>query len=70
VAGEYQVTINGEHHFFSAPPTIREVVLGLNLDTERVAIELNREIVKRPLWDSTRVEPGAELEIVMFVGGG
>ena len=70
VAGEFQVTINGERHIFQAPPTLREVVLGLKLEPERVAIELNREIVRRPLWDSTRVEAGAELEIVMFVGGG
>ena len=70
MAGEFQVTINGERHFFSTPPTLREVVSELKLEPERVAIELNREIVRRPLWDSTRVEAGAELEIVMFVGGG
>jgi sulfur carrier protein len=70
VADEFPVTINGERQFLSGSPTLRQVVLGLNLEPERVAIELNREIVKRPLWDSTRVEAGAELEIVMFVGGG
>ena len=46
------------------------MVLSLNLEPERVAVELNRVIVKRPLWDSTPVEAGAELEIVQFVGGG
>lgn len=70
MADEFPVTINGERHVLSGAPTLREVVLRLNLEPERVAIELNREIVKRPLWDSTKVESGAELEIVMFVGGG
>jgi sulfur carrier protein len=70
VAGEFQVTINGERRFFDAAPTLREVVLGLDLDPERVAIELNRAIVKRALWDSTPLTAGSEIEIVMFVGGG
>jgi thiamine biosynthesis protein ThiS len=33
-------------------------------------VELNRAIVKRALWETTDVQPGAEIEIVMFVGGG
>lgn len=70
MASEFRVTINGEGHFFSAPQTLQEVILSLNLEPERVAVELNRAIVKRPLWASTPVEAGAELEIVQFVGGG
>jgi thiamine biosynthesis protein ThiS len=42
----------------------------LQLDPERVAVELNRRIVKPPEWEKTRLSPGAELEIVHFVGGG
>ena len=70
MASEFKVTINGEGHFFSTPQTLHEVILSLNLEPERVAVELNRAIVKRPLWDSTPVEAGAELEVVQFVGGG
>jgi hypothetical protein len=70
VADEYYITINGERHDFEGSRTLQEVVLGLNLEPERVAVELNRAIVKRPLWDSTPVEAGAQLEIVQFVGGG
>ena len=70
MTGEYQVTINGERHIFRAPPTLREVLAHLGLEPERVAIELNRTIVKKNLWDATTVEAGSELEIVQFVGGG
>ena len=70
MASEFKVTINGEGHFFLTPQTLHEVILSLNLEPERVAVELNRAIVKRPLWDSTPVEAGAELEVVQFVGGG
>jgi len=42
----------------------------LQLDPARVAIELDRRIVKQPLWPETPVRPGAQIEIVQFVGGG
>jgi thiamine biosynthesis protein ThiS len=37
---------------------------------DRVAVELNREIVPRPAWPSTPLTNGDKLEIVHFVGGG
>jgi thiamine biosynthesis protein ThiS len=37
---------------------------------DRVAIELNREIVPRGQWSQTRLNEGDRLEIVHFVGGG
>ena len=42
----------------------------LQVDPERVAVELNRSIVPRKDWDKTTVGAGATLEIVQFVGGG
>ena len=46
------------------------LVEGLGLRPDRLAVELNRAIVKQPLWAETEVPPGAEIEIVQFVGGG
>jgi len=70
VTSEYAVTVNGETRNFSPGTTLAGVVASLGLDPERLAIELNREIVRRPLWDTTTFEAGAEIEIVQFVGGG
>jgi thiamine biosynthesis protein ThiS len=67
---ENQVTVNGELRNFPPQTTLLEVVRALNLEPERVAIELNRAIVKRALWSGTAIEGGAEIEIVQFVGGG
>jgi thiamine biosynthesis protein ThiS len=63
-------TVNGEHRFFPAGTTLQQAVDALGLAPERVAIELDRTIVKRSLWDGTTIRDGAEIEIVMFVGGG
>jgi sulfur carrier protein len=42
----------------------------LAIDPARVAVELNRSIVRKQEWNTTKVEGGAQLEIVWFVGGG
>jgi thiamine biosynthesis protein ThiS len=64
------VTINGESKVFPSGTTLRQAVNALELAPERVAIELDRTIVKRDLWDDTTIRDGAQIEIVMFVGGG
>jgi thiamine biosynthesis protein ThiS len=70
MTGEMQITLNGEGRTFPAGTTLSGLVKALSLAPERVAIELNRAIVRRDSWDATVVEGGAEIEIVMFVGGG
>ena len=67
---ENHVTVNGERQNFAVGTTLLGVVQSLGLEPDRVAVELDRAIVKRALWESTSVESGAEIEIVMFVGGG
>ncbi len=62
---ENLVTLNGERRNFPPRTTLLDVVRLLNLEPERVAIELNRAIVKRELWSGTTVAGGAEIEIVL-----
>ena len=63
------LTINGENQAFSAD-TLGALVEQLGMKAERVAIELNREIVPRNQWPQTPLQDGDRLEIVHFVGGG
>jgi thiamine biosynthesis protein ThiS len=64
------VSVNGERRSFPAQTTLLDVVRSLQLEPERVAIELDRAIVKRERWTATTIANGAEIEIVQFVGGG
>lgn len=50
--------------------TVRTLLVHLDVIPDRVAVELNRRIVRQPEWDSIEVGDGAEIEIVQFVGGG
>ena len=42
----------------------------LQIEPDRVAVEVNRRIVKQPEWSATVLRSGVEVEIVHFVGGG
>jgi thiamine biosynthesis protein ThiS len=61
--------INGESRPTSAE-TLSALVEQLEMKADRVAIELNREIIPRDQWPQTRLNDGDQLEIVHFVGGG
>ena len=65
-----EITVNGEPQTAPVGQTILGLLQQLELDPARVAVELDRRIVKQPLWPETRLRPGAQLEIVQFVGGG
>jgi thiamine biosynthesis protein ThiS len=70
VAVSVTVSVNGERRSFPAQTTLLDVVRSLQLEPERVAVELDRAIVKRERWTATTIANGAEIEIVQFVGGG
>jgi thiamine biosynthesis protein ThiS len=64
-----KLTINGEPQV-SPAETLGALVAHLGMKPDRVAIELNREIVPRNQWPQTPLHDGDRLEIVHFVGGG
>ena len=63
------LVINGEEQT-SPAETLSALVEHLGMKADRVAIELNREIVPRHQWSMTELHDGDRLEIVQFVGGG
>jgi thiamine biosynthesis protein ThiS len=63
------LTINGKTQI-SSTETLGALVEQLGMKADRVAIELNREIVPRDRWPQTPLHDGDRLEIVHFVGGG
>jgi thiamine biosynthesis protein ThiS len=67
---QIEIVVNGQARQAPEGRTLRELLVWLEVDPARVAVELNRSIVQRQAWDQTTVGPGAALEIVQFVGGG
>jgi sulfur carrier protein len=62
--------INGEEKSFSDSLTLVQLIEQLGMKGDRVAVELNRDIVSRAQWAETLLTDGDRLEIVHFVGGG
>jgi len=64
------VIVNGTRTDIAEGSAITDLVKASGLNRERVAVELNKKIVRRADWDSTTMSEGDRVEIVHFVGGG
>jgi thiamine biosynthesis protein ThiS len=65
-----QIVINGERREIVGPVTVKTLLEQLELDSRRVAVEINQRILKRVEFDTVSVSDGDQLEVVHFVGGG
>jgi sulfur carrier protein len=64
------LTLNGEERAFDGPMTVSALLAKLGLETRKVAVERNEEIVPRSIYADTWLRSGDALEIVHFIGGG
>ena len=64
-----QVKVNGDSRELPDGETVRALVTRFNLTPEKVAVELNRRLLRGDKYD-TALKEGDEVEIVTFVGGG
>lgn len=65
-----QISINGEGKEIPDGLTVTGLLAHLGMNTGRVAVERNLEILPRSAWDTSYIQPGDRYEIVHFVGGG
>ena len=66
----WQIMVNGEPRQVGAGTTVADLVAALGLQPQQVAVERNKEIVRRPDHVGTLLEDEDELEVVTFFGGG
>ena len=65
-----RITLNGDPFELTEPLTVDRLLYKLKIDSRRVAVEHNLVVLKRVHFDATLVQPGDQIEIVNFVGGG
>jgi sulfur carrier protein len=65
-----EVVLNGERKSVPAGLTVDRLLVFLDINPSRVAIELDRVIVRKSDWAAAEVRDGAQIEVVWFVGGG
>ena len=65
-----KVYVNGESRDLGDKLSLADLITELDLPVARIAIELNREVVRRSDWGGTMLTDEDRIEIVHFVGGG
>ena len=65
-----RVYVNGESRELSGPTSLAELITQLDLPAARIAVELNRAVVRRNDWNKTMLQDEDRIEVVHFVGGG
>lgn len=70
IVEQIALTVNGDLLRVEAGLTVAGLIAKLELDTRKVAVERNLEIVPRSTYEAVRLEEGDRLEIVHFIGGG
>ena len=69
-SGNLKITLNGDKYEVAGPMTVTDLLVRLDIDARRVAVEHNLVVLKRDAFDRTTVREGDDVEIVNFVGGG
>ena len=65
-----EVTVNGEKRIIAEEINLGEFLGNLSLPQQRIAVELNKVVVRRKDWENILVKDADKIEIVHFVGGG
>ena len=64
------IVLNGETRHVPVGLNLQDLVEELALPRQRIAVELNKQVVRRSEWPEKVVNEGDRLEVVHFVGGG
>lgn len=64
------IFINGEARDLEGVSTLAALLEALDLPRQRVAIELNQQVIRKQDWKSTDLNENDRVEVVHFVGGG
>lgn len=65
-----EIVVNGDPRGVAPGATVASLLRELSLPATRVAVERNREIVRKSEYDAVALSAGDRIEIVTFVGGG
>jgi sulfur carrier protein len=67
---DMQIVLNGENLETKDSSSIAELLTQLGIGLDRVAVEVNLDIVSKARYDIHALADGDRVEIVHFVGGG
>ena len=64
------IVLNGEKKEIESEVTLDQLLDLFSLPKQRVAVERNKEVVRKSDWPSTPIRESDVIEVIHFVGGG
>lgn len=65
-----KIILNGEEKFLEQKMSVAQLIAILELDTKKIAVEKDLEIVNPNQFSEVILDEGSRIEIVHFIGGG
>ncbi len=65
-----KISINGETREIIDQINLSQLLENLSLPSTRIAVELNKQVVRRADWETIKIGEADKIEIIHFVGGG
>jgi len=65
-----RLTINGDSRSFDSVMSVQQLLVKLDLNPKKIAVERNRAIVPKSTYGQVILADGDRLEVVHFIGGG
>lgn len=68
--GPMQILVNGERRDATLGTTVDDLLRELAIHSDRVAVEVNLEVLDRQEFARRGLRDGDRIEIISFIGGG
>ena len=65
-----KIKLNGKDKELAGPIMVSQLIEELNLNTQKVVVEINEEVIERDSFSTQEVKAEDTVEILRFVGGG
>jgi thiamine biosynthesis protein ThiS len=65
-----QIEVNGQQRLTVEGATVADLLRELDVRADRVAVELNLEVLEREDFERRGLRDGDRVEILSFIGGG
>ncbi len=65
-----QIILNGETKEVEAKISLLNLLSQMNLSADKIAVEINKNVVRKKDWAEIFINKADKIEIIHFVGGG
>ena len=65
-----KIFINGETKEIAGETNLSDLLEQFSLPSERIAVELNKQVVRKKDWETIKISDADRIEVIHFVGGG